>query len=487
MTNLPNGWFSDEDIKEYRRLASQVPMGGTIAELGVWMGRSLCSIADIIKERKLNVIAVDTFKGTKGEDAHKDIQNLRDTFEKNMKDFDLTRMVMVYEMTTNKAVNHVEDKSIDLCFIDARHDYEGVNEDINNWLPTVRGVIAGHDFSDNWKGVKKAVNEHFIPKVGGEVWSYNTKGILAYVSTLNRYDTTLPLTLVSIALQTYKPDHFVLFDDNENPRDLRQSEVYQYCFKLFNEKGISWEVIFGQKKGQHFNHETANTMGYPFAWRIDDDEIAEQDCLEGLVKEIKDGIGAVAGLVMQPNSQLQTNIQWYKWDGEPKEVDDLYSSFLYRTNVAHYDLRLSSVAHREETMFSSTLKDKGYKLIVTPKAVTWHFRSLGGIRSGQSAEMFDHDEAIYNETVAFQNSGKKLYVLNNGIGDHYMFRQVITPEKDAIIACCYPDVFPEYKCISIADAMNMVNIEDYNIYKWCGERNWKGHLQEAFIEMYKTL
>ena len=51
MKKLPDGWFHDGDIKQYRKLVEQVPDNGTIIELGVWKGRSLCSIADLIKKK----------------------------------------------------------------------------------------------------------------------------------------------------------------------------------------------------------------------------------------------------------------------------------------------------------------------------------------------------------------------------------------------------------------------------------------------------
>ena len=71
-TKLPQGWFHDKDIEMYRMLAEQVPDYGMIIELGVWKGKSLCSIADIIKKKNLIVYAVDTFKGTTGEKEHKE-------------------------------------------------------------------------------------------------------------------------------------------------------------------------------------------------------------------------------------------------------------------------------------------------------------------------------------------------------------------------------------------------------------------------------
>ncbi|MFA5050999.1 MAG: class I SAM-dependent methyltransferase [Patescibacteria group bacterium] len=503
--NLPDGWFSNENIREYRRLVEKIPQGGLLVELGVWKGKSLCSVADIILRKKIRVIAVDTFKGTDSEgEAHKFAKefNLREEFEKNIKNFFgefalVGTDIKIFEMTTNEASVLVKEE-IDLLFIDAGHTYEDVKQDIENWYPKVKGTIAGHDYSQNWKGVIKAVDEKFgSVKVMGDIWSKPKIDILCYVSTCNRTDTTLPLTLVSIAMQTLKPDHLIIFDDNKERRNFNDIEVYQYCFKLLYEKGITSQVIYGEQKGQHHNHEKANTMSFTYNWRIDDDEIAEPTCLEELFKEMKDGVGAVGGLVTQPvvenlsninpPSGVIPNIQWFNWDGEPREVEDLYSSFLYLPNIVHFDLRLSSVAHKEETMFTESFRYKGYKLIVTPKAKTQHFRSAGGIRSGQGEEMFKHDEQIYRAWTVFRKLGKKLYVLNNGIGDHYMFLQAITPEKDSVIACCYPEILKGYNTISIAEAQAIVDIKDYDIYKWCVQNNWKGTLIDAFKKLYEDI
>ena len=319
--------------------------------------------------------------------------------------------------------------------------------------------------------------------------------IIVEVSTKGRYDNTLPLCLTSIALQTYKPHKVVIYDDNDNPRDLRLEETYQHIFKLFDSKGIGWEVKFGQKKGQHFNHEHAQTLG-ELVWRIDDDEIAEHNCLEELVKELKEGVGAVAGLVMQPPASPlppyasnkikeldKSNIQWFEWSGEPIEVEHLYSSFLYRTGIAHYNLSLSPKAHREETMFSHSIHKAGFKLVVTPNAKTWHFRSSGGIRSDDKVEDYEHDELIFRKWLGYGN----LVVLKNGLGDHLMFRQVMDKLNIDTIACCYPDVFADkgVRLISIEEAMQFTDIDKYDIYGWCVSNNWKGFLGDAYLKLYE--
>jgi len=68
---------------------------------------------------------------------------------------------IVFDMTTTEAVKHVKDESIDLLFIDADHTYEGVMNDIQNWLPKVKegGYIYGHDI--DWLSVIYGVTHFF--------------------------------------------------------------------------------------------------------------------------------------------------------------------------------------------------------------------------------------------------------------------------------------------------------------------------------------
>ena len=57
---------------------------------------------------------------------------------------------------------------MDFVYIDARHDYESVLEDLDAWCPKMKpgGIIAGHDYVDGMFaqgdfGVKSAVDEFF--------------------------------------------------------------------------------------------------------------------------------------------------------------------------------------------------------------------------------------------------------------------------------------------------------------------------------------
>lgn len=172
MDNLPNGWFSLNDITSYRKHAESLPDDPVVVELGVWAGRSICSIADILKEKRAKVYLVDTFEGTKGEEeAHKYAVEGRLFFEciANTRAFGLRPFI--YPITTHDASESIN-QDFDMIFIDADHSYEAVKQDIEDWFPKLKkgGIIIGHDYHD-FEGVKKAVHEYFGPfEVTDSLW-----------------------------------------------------------------------------------------------------------------------------------------------------------------------------------------------------------------------------------------------------------------------------------------------------------------------------
>ena len=318
--------------------------------------------------------------------------------------------------------------------------------------------------------------------------------ILCSVATRGRYFTTLPVVLSAIINQTKPVDKLVIFDDNDEPQDMRKEPLYQQLFWQMAAKGIKWEWLFAEKKGQHHIHQRANTMGYDWVWRVDDDAVPESNVLENLSKHIADGVGAIAGSVLNPprmpevlsatgkleNIEIEPNIQWGLIE-DVKEVEHLYCSFLYRAGVVDYNLGLSRVAHREETLFSWSLHHKGYKLLVVPNAVTWHLKNPeGGIRKGSNQAMFEQDERIFKNTVSLKDH--KIVVLNCGLGDHIVFSKLLPELGSAAIFTCYPEVVPGN---SIAQAQELLgDIERFNIYKKMDQWKWKGSLEDAFRKLY---
>jgi Methyltransferase domain len=100
--------------------------------------------------------------------------------------------VFFWRNYTSVAVKYFKPESVDFIYVDARHDYCGVKEDIGTWWPILKvgGVMAGHDYltadeagrgTQNWAicgdgitvnegAVKGAVNE-FAAHHGFKVYS----------------------------------------------------------------------------------------------------------------------------------------------------------------------------------------------------------------------------------------------------------------------------------------------------------------------------
>jgi cellulose synthase/poly-beta-1,6-N-acetylglucosamine synthase-like glycosyltransferase len=318
--------------------------------------------------------------------------------------------------------------------------------------------------------------------------------VLCSLPTRGRYLTTLPLVIQAIANQTRKVDKLVIFDDNDEPQDVRKEFLYQHLFWMLNEKGIEWEWLFAEKRGQHHIHQRANLMGYEWVWRCDDDAIPEPNVLENLLKHVADDVGGVGGTVFNPptvtgsesstgkieNVLTEPNIQWSAIK-EVRQVEHLYSTFIYRAGVNDFNTGLSRVAHREETLFTWGLHKKGYKLLVVPNAVTWHLKNPGGgIRSDGRQEMYEHDERIFRNHL--EHADKTIVVLNSGMGDHIVFSHVLPEIKNPLVFGCYPEIVP---CRPIAEAQDLFgNLDCYNIYGKMDQWKWTGSLESAYRKMY---
>jgi GT2 family glycosyltransferase len=318
--------------------------------------------------------------------------------------------------------------------------------------------------------------------------------VLCSVATRGRYQTTLPLTLNAIINQTKKVDKLVIFDDNDEPQDMRNELVYSYFFQMLDIKGIQWEWVYAQKKGQHHIHQMANTMGFDWVWRVDDDAIPEPNVLQTLFNYTSKKVGAVGGSILTPplqfegfkptgkieNINTEPNIQW-SFIHKVKEVEHLHCSFLYRAGVHDYNLGLSRVAHREETLFTYGLYLKGYTILAAPHANTWHLKNpQGGIRSESNQQLYHHDELIFRNTLAYKD--KKIVVLNVGMGDHIVFKNVLKDITNAEVFTCFPDIVPGRP---ISEAMSLFgDMDQWSIYKKMAEWNWTGSLEKAFRKLY---
>jgi predicted O-methyltransferase YrrM len=71
------------------------------------------------------------------------------------------RNILVMDCSTHEASTLFQDESFDLVFIDADHTYEGVAQDIKDWMPKLKkgGYLFGHDI--DWLSVQYGVRSIF--------------------------------------------------------------------------------------------------------------------------------------------------------------------------------------------------------------------------------------------------------------------------------------------------------------------------------------
>ena len=152
----------------YLAAVRDAPKGATLVEVGVFLGHSLAYLARCALDSgrdDLTLVGIDPWEWN---GTHPDVQAVLDEAGGKSRDaFDL--MMRRHAPEELARVNVLQAKSADIhhpawfVFVDADHSYEGVRDDIAHWEPLVApgGILAGHDHTDQFPGVKRACVEAF--------------------------------------------------------------------------------------------------------------------------------------------------------------------------------------------------------------------------------------------------------------------------------------------------------------------------------------
>lgn len=146
-------------------------LGGTGAEIGVQEGLFSHHLLTYWGGRKL--LSIDSWEHASSGD-YVDIANVGQLEQDARHRATCERLAIfgdrseVWRLRSTDAAAEVPDGSLDFVYIDARHDYDAVLEDLETWVPKVRpgGIVAGHDYLDGDLpegrfGVKSAVDAFF--------------------------------------------------------------------------------------------------------------------------------------------------------------------------------------------------------------------------------------------------------------------------------------------------------------------------------------
>jgi hypothetical protein len=175
------GWFQWRSAQE--EAAVWFPEGSCFVEVGTYLGRSLCSLGDIVERsgKTFTVIGIDTCRGSGPEgyrqkDYHGAVVaqhggTFAGILHKNVIDCGYGEAISLIIATSVAASRLFGDATIDWVHLDARHDYANVTADIRAWLPKVKpgGWLSGDDYDEiKWPEVIKAVGD-LLP--GAKAWS----------------------------------------------------------------------------------------------------------------------------------------------------------------------------------------------------------------------------------------------------------------------------------------------------------------------------
>lgn len=175
------GWFQWRSAQE--EAALRLPEGSCFVEVGTYLGRSLCSLGEVVERsgKSFMVIGVDTCRGSGPEGSRqKDYHGaavaqgggtFAGALHKNILDCGYGDKISLIIADSIAASRLFGNQSLDWVHLDARHDYASLKADIEAWLPKVKlgGWLSGDDYDEiKWPEVVKAVG-HLLP--GAQPWS----------------------------------------------------------------------------------------------------------------------------------------------------------------------------------------------------------------------------------------------------------------------------------------------------------------------------
>lgn len=179
-----NNWFTYPHL--YKQFADKLTGNEIMVELGSWKGQSAAYMACELKLQNKNGVrffCVDTWKGTSdeehGDDEWVKQDKLFEKFTSNL--LEVSDYYIPLRMTTARASHLFPEQSVDICFVDADHSYDGVYKDLELWTPKIKhgGIISGHDYDPTgnaWQECRKAVDDYWskfgkeVKATGGLTW-----------------------------------------------------------------------------------------------------------------------------------------------------------------------------------------------------------------------------------------------------------------------------------------------------------------------------
>lgn len=160
------GQTKEEELEWLAALAAKVT---SWTELGVFCGRSMLAVGlSLPKNAKLHLVDLHF-----GYHIRRGITALTTYSELIQQRPDL--QILIAKCRSVDAARRLP--NTDVVFVDAAHDEASVADDIRLWRPKC-SILCGHDYHDNYPGLKKVVDRLEGSKlIVGSIWSTPLVGV----------------------------------------------------------------------------------------------------------------------------------------------------------------------------------------------------------------------------------------------------------------------------------------------------------------------
>lgn len=139
-------------------LATAVPKGGVIVEIGSYQGKSTVCLGLGAKEAGAWVYAIDPHDDMQeNESTHYGMEN-HAALLRNLLEYEIAETVRIIAMRSILAWSGWYEP-INLLWIDGDHEFMAVRDDLSCWSEFATDIIAVHDSSGHYPDVSRALEE----------------------------------------------------------------------------------------------------------------------------------------------------------------------------------------------------------------------------------------------------------------------------------------------------------------------------------------
>ncbi len=169
-----SGWLNRKEAELLFELASTVPPGQDIVEVGSYLGRSTAFLAQGASAAGVTVHAVDPFDGGQLQLVSREENfDTSKQFWRNMREIGVAERVEAHVTTSTSAAASYVGRPVGLLFVDGNHSEKAVYADGSGWAPHLapRCLLAFDDIG--WQGVTRGLHrlcaDGVLPPIAGRV------------------------------------------------------------------------------------------------------------------------------------------------------------------------------------------------------------------------------------------------------------------------------------------------------------------------------